>query len=86
MEENDKKDDLKVALVEQMMTLMTAAFGLIAALAWNDAIQNLFKTVFGEQSGLIAKFAYAGGVTVLVLIITMRASRLQEKLKDKLKK
>jgi Zn-dependent protease with chaperone function len=86
MDENEKKDDLKVALVEQMMTLMTAAFGLIAALAWNDAIQTLFKTIFGEQSGLIAKFAYAGGVSVLVVFITMRASRLQEKLKDRLKK
>ena len=85
-ETKQEQEDLKIVVVEKMMGLMTAAFGLIAALAWNDAIQTLFKTVFGDQSGLIAKFIYAAGITVLVIVITVKASRLQEKLKEHLKK
>ena len=86
MDDQQQKDDIKLAVVEQMTTVMSAAFGLIAALAWNDAIQTLFKTVFGEQSGLAAKFVYAAAVSVLVVFITLRVGRLQKALKDKLKK
>ena len=86
MDDQQQKDDLKLAIVEQMTTLMSAAFGLIAALAWNDAIQTLFKTLFGEQSGLVAKFVYAGAVSVVVVFITLRVGRLQKTLKERLKK
>jgi hypothetical protein len=39
--------------------LATTTFGLVAALAWNDDIQSILKTYFGEQQGLIAKIWYA---------------------------
>jgi Family of unknown function (DUF5654) len=35
---------------------MTAPFGLVAALAWNTAIQALFDAVFPEAGDLLAKF------------------------------
>ena len=47
---------LKLELVEKMTTLVAAGFGLVAGLAWNQAIQDLFKLLFPEQGGLIAKF------------------------------
>ncbi|HUV80785.1 MAG TPA: DUF5654 family protein, partial [Candidatus Bathyarchaeia archaeon] len=34
-------------MVEKLAALITAAFGLIAALAWNDAIKAIFAAVFG---------------------------------------
>lgn len=49
MGSDEKKVKVRIELVEKMSTLITAAFGLVAALAWNSAIQNVFKQFFGES-------------------------------------
>ena len=77
------KNELKKEIVEKLTTLATAGFGLVAALAWNDAIQSFFKELFGEQSGVWAKFIYAIIITVLVVVITTQLGRIANKLKDK---
>jgi hypothetical protein len=60
---------------------MTAAFGLVAALAWNEAIQGLFTVIFGEAGNLYAKFFYAILVTVIVVYATIRLGRLSDRIK-----
>jgi hypothetical protein len=65
-----------------MSTLATAGLGLVAALAWNDAIQGLFRAIFGEASGLVAKFFYAAIITVVVVLVTTRLSHVANKLKQ----
>ena len=35
-------------VLDKFAELITTALGLVAALAWNTAIQNLFDQVFGE--------------------------------------
>lgn len=67
-------------VMERTLQLATAAFGLVAALAWNDAIQTLFAQVFGEAADLTAKFIYALLVTALVVFITIRLARVQERI------
>jgi len=69
------KNDLK----EKLIALSTAAFGLVAALAWNSAIQQLFKQLFGEQSSLPALFAYAILVTIIAVFVTVFLSKLNKK-------
>lgn len=64
-----------------MVQLMTAAFGLVAALAWNAAIQSLFDTLLPGAGDLAAKFLYAVIVTVVVVLVTIRLGRLSERLK-----
>lgn len=68
-------------VLDKIVQLVTAAFGLVAALAWNTAIQGLFTAVFGEAGDLFAKFAYAVAVTVVVVFVTVRLGRLAEKVK-----
>lgn len=68
-------------VLDKIVQLMTAAFGLVAALAWNEAIQELFTTVFGEAGGLYAKFFYAILITVIVVLVTIRLGRLSERIK-----
>jgi len=58
----------KTEVIEKVAALVTAAFGLVAALAWNGAIQELFKLIFGEQSTLVAMFVYAVVVTIIAVI------------------
>lgn len=73
---------MKLEIVEKVSELTAAGFGLVAALAWNDAIQTLFKQLFGERSAVWAKFAYALLVTVLVVFITLRFGSVINKLKE----
>ena len=66
-------------VLETTITLATTAFGLVAALAWNDAIQTLFAAIFGEAADITAKFLYALIVTAIVVFATIRLGRIKER-------
>ena len=68
-------------MLDKIVQLMTVAFGLVAALAWNEAIQELFTIIFGEAGSLAAKFFYAVIVTVVVVFVTIRLGRLSDRIK-----
>lgn len=73
---------LKGEVLEKISTLSTAAFGLVAALAWNSAIQALFKQYFpGTGEGSMAMLAYAVFVTVIAVLVSIYMGRLKEKAK-----
>ncbi len=66
-------------IIAQLTTLVTIAFGLIAALAWNTAIQGLFTSVFGTAKTLAPMFAYAILVTIIAVAVTYFVSTLAGK-------
>jgi Flp pilus assembly pilin Flp len=66
-------------VIEKIAALITAAFGLVAALAWNEAIQEIFRLVFGDQSGVWAMIAYAVIVTIIAIVVTIWIGRVAEK-------
>jgi uncharacterized membrane protein (DUF106 family) len=72
-------------VLKQMLTLATGGLGLIAALAWNELIQELvtqyIKPLIGGASGLISLLIYAILVTVLAVIVTYNLTKLTEKSK-----
>ena len=71
----------KTEVIEKLAALITAAFGLVAALAWNGAIQELFKLIFGDQSTLVAMFVYAVVVTIIAVIAVILIGRAAAKAK-----
>jgi hypothetical protein len=56
---DDRKEiSLTSEVLDKFAQLITTALGLVAALAWNTAIQNLFDRVFGEAgAGWPANFS-----------------------------
>ncbi|HJJ28601.1 MAG TPA: DUF5654 family protein [Methanocorpusculum sp.] len=62
---------LSVEVIEKLSALITAAFGLVAAIAWNTAIQEIFVYFFGEQSSIPAMLGYAVFVTILAVLFTI---------------
>ena len=58
---------MKKDVVEKIAALMTAAFGLVAALAWNEAI----KSLFAEGGALY--FMASGGVWLYAVVVTIIA-------------
>lgn len=80
MENNKTK--LLLEIVEKINTLALAAFGLVAALAWNDAIGAIFKIYFpSPEEGVGPRIGYALAVTVVVVLVTMLLAKWVNKLK-----
>jgi uncharacterized membrane protein len=57
------------SFLQTMITLATASLGLVAALAWNDAIKATFKKVLGEADDLAALYTYAALATILSIVV-----------------
>ncbi len=66
----EERPGLERQVLEKLTSLVTAAFGLVAALAWNGAVQELFKRTLGTQDTLPAMVLYAGVVTVVAVAVT----------------
>ena len=73
---------MKKEVIEKLAILITTAFGLIAALAWNDAIKQIFIEVFGTAEGVGPMLVYAVVVTIIAVIATMWIGKLAGEKKD----
>lgn len=67
-------------VMKTIITLVTTAFGLVAGLAWNDAIQKLIESVFDAGSALSGLFIYAILVTIIAVIVTVLLARIAAKM------
>ena len=77
---------MRKQVIEKLALLITAAFGLVAALAWNDAIKSLFVGPCGtEGAGLFCSLSsggpwvYACIVTVVALVATIWIGNVSQK-------
>ena len=82
----EEQKNLKIEILEKVASLTTAGFGLVAALAWNDAIKGLFEHFFPKPGdNLFALIAYAIVITIIVVIITVQLGRAVNLAKKQLK-
>jgi len=72
---------LKGEVTDKLAALITAAFGLVAALAWNGAILAIFKAVFGTTETIVGMLVYAILVTIIAVVATIWIGRAAEKAK-----
>jgi membrane protein YdbS with pleckstrin-like domain len=77
----EHKEPLQIQILEKMSQLMTAAFGLVAALAWNDAIKRLIADYFGATAPLRIMFLYAGLITLLAVVASLWVANVTHKVK-----
>ncbi len=67
---------LRAEVRERTVGYILAALGLVAGLAWNNAVMALIKAVFpGTGSGVLAQFIYAVVLTVIVAIAVYYISK-----------
>ena len=62
-------------MIQTMITLASASLGLVAALAWNEAIKATFKVVLGTSESLAALYTYAIFATLLAVVVLMLLAR-----------
>jgi len=78
IKEEEKK--LRMEIKERTISYMLAAFGLVAGLAWNEAIKTFIEHYFPiKGSGVLAKFIYALLITVIVVVVSVYLMRLIKK-------
>lgn len=63
-----------------MITLASAALGLVAALAWNDAIKAAMKELLGEDDSLAGVFTYAIIATAIAVLVVLVLSKMAGKI------
>lgn len=62
-------NNLSKQVREKTTGYILAAFGLVAGLAWNDAIKSTIDRFFPlDQGNIVIKFAYALIITIIVVI------------------
>ena len=78
-----KEIKLHKTVLHEVLKLSTSAFGLVAALAWNELIKELvdqyIKPLVGGASGVISLLIYAVIVTTLAVLFTINLSKFTSK-------
>ena len=69
---NFPMNKLRQEFRERISGYIIAAFGLVASLAWNDAISALIEKIFplGKDT-IVAKFIYAMVITVILVAVAV---------------
>lgn len=72
--------ELSGEIRERTVAYVVAAFGLVAGLAWNEAIKAAIEYLFPlSKNTLLAKFIYAALITLMVVIVTVNLMKLSKK-------
>lgn len=67
-------------VIQTMITLASASLGLVAALAWNEAIKAFIKHLLGEGESLAALFIYAIIATLIAVIVLLMMARVASRI------
>lgn len=83
MRKMKSKTKIHEKVTKEVLKLSTSAFGLVAALAWNELIKEIveqyIKPLVGGASGIISLLIYALIVTTLAVIVTINLSKISKK-------
>jgi len=67
--------EVKGQMLQTIATLITTAFGLIAALAWNEAIKAIILQFLPKGSDLTGLLVYAVLITIIAVVATIIIGR-----------
>jgi hypothetical protein len=73
-------DSARRAIVARMLSYIAAGLGVVAGLAWNDAVKSAIDFLIpAEGTGVIAKVAYAVVITLVVGLALFAIERYADK-------
>ncbi len=61
--------------LQTMIALASASLGLVAALAWNEAIKATIEQLFGTDDSLAGLYTYAILATILAVAVLVALGR-----------
>lgn len=76
----EEQKALKNEVRERTVGYIVAALGLVAGLAWNDAIKSTIEYIFRFNSNtILTKFIYSFVVTILIVFVSVYLVRLSNR-------
>lgn len=63
------------ATIQSMITLASAALGLVCALAWNEAIKTAMKEWLGTDESIPGLFIYAVLATAIAVVVLLMLAK-----------
>jgi len=82
LEEEKKK--IEIAFKRRVEGYLITAFGIVAGLAWNEAVKALMAYLFPiDKDTILAKFLYALIMTFVLIFISLYVVRFVNKKDDK---
>jgi len=80
----EKSKEFEREVRERTFGYIVASFGLVAGLAWNEAIKAFIESFFPAQSDTLkAKFIYAIAITIVLVFVSLYVSKIFKKEKIK---
>lgn len=77
---HEEQKNFRREVRNQTLNLIITSFGLVAGLAWNEAIKSLIEHLFPvSTNGVIAKIIYAVFITIVVVSASYSLSRIKNK-------
>ncbi len=67
------------AIIQSMITLASAALGLVCALAWNEAVKSAMKQLLGEDDSLVGLLIYAVLATLIAVFVLLALAKAAAK-------
>jgi hypothetical protein len=75
----EKAKEATRMILQSMIALASAALGLVAALAWNDAIKETIKELMKDDDSLTAKYTYAIVATLIGVVVILVLAKIAAK-------
>ena len=72
-------EEFKRVFKDNFVTLIVSAFGVVAALSWNEALKEAIFVFFPEKGNLVVKAYTAVSITILSILVTYLLSKLKTK-------
>ena len=73
--------ELRSETIKTFSMLITSAFGLVAAFAWNDTIKEAIDRFIAPEAGLRSQLIYALVVTLLAVLVSYELGKLSARYK-----
>jgi C4-dicarboxylate transporter len=72
-----ESEEIKTEAKQRIIGYIVAAFGLVAGLAWNEAVKSLIEYIFPlSRNTLLLKFIYAILITLVLVFISIYLVKL----------
>lgn len=67
--------------IQTSSNLLTSAFGLVAAFAWNDLVKQFISKYISQGNSFVSQLIYAVLVTILAVSVSFQLSKLTARYK-----
>ena len=64
------------AFIQTMIALASASLGLVAVLAWNEAIRTTLEQYLGKDGGVVGLYIYAIVATIIAVVVLVVLGRI----------